>query len=96
MTTAHFFLEEDVAKDNPMLEKVRKLREQLAEAEKAYNDDLDRRRAELDDEAREAGLVAAKRSRKSGGSRVCKVCGETGHNARRHTRSERKKAEATA
>lgn len=96
MTQELYFTEETLAKDNPMLEKVRKLREQLAEAEKAYNDDLDRRRAELDDEAREAGLVAAKRGRKSGGSRVCKVCGETGHNARRHSKSERKKAEATA
>ena len=72
-------------RENSLLEKVNKLRKELAEAEKELKNDLERRRAELQEEFVAAGLEASSRLRKgapSKGMRKCSVCGKTGHNAR--------------
>lgn len=69
---------------NPLVERVRKLREDLAAAEKALKDDQERRRARLDEqlrsEATDAGITAGKAKKTQ---KTCGLCGGPNHNARK-------------
>lgn len=60
---------------------VRRLRDELALAEQALKDDIERRRAAIDEEAEQMGF-AARQTRQKATGRVCGACGERGHTAR--------------
>lgn len=93
------------AKEQTALQEIEKLQAQIekkkAEALEELASDLKEARKTVADIERQIAELGGKKTRKSGG-RVCAVCGESGHNSRRHTAAEvaeakkKKKKEAAA
>lgn len=80
-----------LAKEKTALQEIEKLQEQIEKKKQEALDELtgDLREArkvvkDIEDQIAE---LSGKKTRKSGG-RVCAVCGESGHNSRRHTAAE--------
>jgi hypothetical protein len=70
-------------RDSALVEKVGRLREELAQAEGELKADFERRQKELAEEMRDCGILGAASSARKGKRIVtCRSCGQPGHNAR--------------